>query len=827
MLAVPEMALCEAADVRCTDSATREALWRPLTDAGTATCGGEVVRLGFPRGWPDAFKACVPLKRVLTGLRGTRCRVVGPPAPAELAAAVAAGARPLSLRSFDNASRLAQASVGYSVIKGFVVFERLDPQAAGSAGNAPREPDDSALRDDDRVFVGVRHWWNCTLEGTWIDLTPPLVLGLDRMLLVESRLGEKQPIRPSRATCAAADALARSLAAAGGRAVAGTCAITAEGVSEAEHATVQQAEVAGAASAGSNGAASAEAADHAAPGLRLQTSELAPTPMDGAGTSAPPPDAQSTAELPRSESAAAPSPPSPASLAASAARRALEASGAPPASAAAGEAAARAAVALGAPFSAAMRVASLEAVRVARLGLSEGEAADSAATAVRQAAVAPAGTAAAAAARQAGASCAAAAAAEAAAGACILSGGSHAEAAVAAGEAAGRAAQHEAAQHGAALADDAGASGGAAAGVEGRETPASVSGKEETVASISGRLRSEGLVALKAEDLSCLGAKVEAEEDAVRRHGDEVRRARDRLARGVGDAADEVLLLEDPPEAPTAEMMRRATGGRRGGGGGSQQGAAGSDGGGSGGSGGADGGGETGDGSLANSGGDVDCGDEAGGIAQVSATADALLAEAVRLNGEGSRLFKLAVSAVVARGVAGSSTRLDLGEGEQHHLNAGTGSADGRSGGEASTSDEGAATGSHTPAITEGEPPPSELFRRALGCFEAGLAVLGLDADGSRHGTGASASDRQGDYKLEGARDEADGAAGRLAARRSPALVVRLLSNGAAAHHRMGDAASAWACCGVGLRLDPSNAKLLSRRAQVRAALLPRAYPLP
>ena len=88
-------------DVECADAATRESLWRPPTQPP--------LRLGFPDGWPDSFRSCPPLKRLLGGshLRGSRCRAVEPPSAAELTAAAAAGVVPLPLRSFANATRLA------------------------------------------------------------------------------------------------------------------------------------------------------------------------------------------------------------------------------------------------------------------------------------------------------------------------------------------------------------------------------------------------------------------------------------------------------------------------------------------------------------------------------------------------------------------------------------------------------------------------------------------------------------------------------------------------------------------------------------------------
>lgn len=165
--------------MRCPDADTREALWCPPADAGGdgAPAADPVsgrLRLCFPEGWPTAFTSCAPLKAMLgpSGLRGARCRAVGPPSHAELAAAAAAGAAPAPLRSFENASRLAAASVGHLVVKGFVVYERRRGATAGEVdgGEACR-----GAADARRVFVAVRHWWNAAPGGRWVDLTPPLV----------------------------------------------------------------------------------------------------------------------------------------------------------------------------------------------------------------------------------------------------------------------------------------------------------------------------------------------------------------------------------------------------------------------------------------------------------------------------------------------------------------------------------------------------------------------------------------------------------------------------------------------------------------------------
>jgi hypothetical protein len=197
-----------------------------------------------------------------------------------------------------------------------------------------------------------------------------------------------------------------------------------------------------------------------------------------------------------------------------------------------------------------------------------------------------------------------------------------------------------------------------------------------------------------------------------------------------------------------------------------------------------------------------------------------LLAEAVRRNAEGSRLFKLAVGAVEAHAEAGSGVRGQPSDGAKQNPRCGRESAGACSCAEAGRSGEGNASEAHALASTEGREAPSLLFRRALGCFETGLALLGLHTDGSRidssAGGSVSTSDVQISCGCDGAGEEAHRAAQRLAARRSPTVVVRLFSNAAAAHQRLGSDESALACCTAGLRLDPTHAKLLSRRAQVR-----------
>ncbi|EOD18197.1 hypothetical protein EMIHUDRAFT_95980 [Emiliania huxleyi CCMP1516] len=501
--------LGDDSDVECADAATRESLWRPPTQPP--------LRLGFPDGWPDSFRSCPPLKRLLGGshLRGSRCRAVEPPSAAELTAAAAAGVVPLPLRSFANATRLAEASVGTSVVRGFCVFERLRDEPSGA----------------ERIFVGVRHWWNADATGRWVDITPPLVASARRSLLVESPLGVKSGSPPTPATRAASAALARVLAAAAGGEAA------AHDTGAASPSSPSAAASLGPAAAGGGGGDGGALAAQGLPDAAGEEHGVSA----GGGPGAAPADAAHTAQAASLTSAGA--------EAGATARRLAEESGAPPAAVAAAAAAAEAAVSLGAKMDAAMAVASAEALRASQGAPTPEEAAAAAAAAVRKAASGHAGRMAAGAARRAGAPQAAIGAAEEAAAAAICSGKTHAEAAAAADEAARLAAEAEAA-------------------AAGQETAAAIREQEEAagraaaVADAAAQVRRQGMMALRAEDLSALGAKVEKEEEAVRAHQDEVRRAAERLAAGCGDALDQATVDELPPAAPTADMMREAMGGR-------------------------------------------------------------------------------------------------------------------------------------------------------------------------------------------------------------------------------------------------------------------------
>lgn len=137
--------------------------------AAEAGAAADLHACAFPRNWPAAFKERA-LKSLVKRLGGQRCRAVDPPS-----AAVAASARCVTLHAlhgFANATAVSEV-LGWSVVKGFLVLERSDA-APGS-------------------YVALRHWWNATADGAWVDLTPRLAPSAaePRSLLVESGLGDK------------------------------------------------------------------------------------------------------------------------------------------------------------------------------------------------------------------------------------------------------------------------------------------------------------------------------------------------------------------------------------------------------------------------------------------------------------------------------------------------------------------------------------------------------------------------------------------------------------------------------------------------------------
>ena len=159
----------------------------------SSLCSADWLPLIFPRDWPAVFTRETLKVMVNKTLRGVRCRAVVPPSAAEVAAAARLGLRPL--HSFDNAEAVA-ATLGWPVVKGFLVLERVDAGADGAS------------------FVAIRHWWNVRESGTregggreggvWLDLTPRPWGELSavgdggggghgdaRVVLVESLRGEK------------------------------------------------------------------------------------------------------------------------------------------------------------------------------------------------------------------------------------------------------------------------------------------------------------------------------------------------------------------------------------------------------------------------------------------------------------------------------------------------------------------------------------------------------------------------------------------------------------------------------------------------------------
>lgn len=179
--------LCESSDLVATDAASRVALWT-----------GDALPAIFPRNWPAAFKDSRALKALLNKsmLKGLRCRAITPVQWAR-DAADAAGIRTHPMHSFSNALAVSD-KLGWQVVRGFCVFERANCGEGES-------------------FVAIRHWWNATADGTWLDLTPKLVPSPpdapdDRVLLVESPLGAKQAAALTPARRAFAKALAARLA---------------------------------------------------------------------------------------------------------------------------------------------------------------------------------------------------------------------------------------------------------------------------------------------------------------------------------------------------------------------------------------------------------------------------------------------------------------------------------------------------------------------------------------------------------------------------------------------------------------------------------------
>ena len=140
---------------------------------------------GFPRNWPEVFKESPSLRKFINKrLKGTRCRAVSPPDGSDHTMVRKVICHPF--HSFRNAQRVS-ARCGWAVVHGFRIFEAFD--AADG-------------------YVAIRHAWNATPSGTWVDMTPgPLpsvyVPGAEaeqRVLLVESSLGDKEAVPLSSST---------------------------------------------------------------------------------------------------------------------------------------------------------------------------------------------------------------------------------------------------------------------------------------------------------------------------------------------------------------------------------------------------------------------------------------------------------------------------------------------------------------------------------------------------------------------------------------------------------------------------------------------------
>ena len=174
-------------DVLATDDAAREAV-----------LGAHLLTLAFPRGWPAVFRENARLKAFVgkKQLGGSRCRAVEPPGSSDVAAATATGLNLSPLRSFAIADGLC-ASMGWPVVKGFLALELLSSEVEISAGLS-----DVRELEPGSSFVALRHWWNCKPDGSWIDLTPPLMphAADARALLVESAKGVKEVLAATAAS---------------------------------------------------------------------------------------------------------------------------------------------------------------------------------------------------------------------------------------------------------------------------------------------------------------------------------------------------------------------------------------------------------------------------------------------------------------------------------------------------------------------------------------------------------------------------------------------------------------------------------------------------
>ena len=144
------------------------------TDGVALVQQAAALHLGFPRNWPAVFQSAALHNLVNNQLNGRRCRAIAMPPSGTDATAGAAAASSQPLHSFSNAERLTVALPEWQLVKGFAVFERLDAPVGSS-------------------FVAIRHWWNESPAGTWLDFTPALVPSCTagRLLLVMCASGDK------------------------------------------------------------------------------------------------------------------------------------------------------------------------------------------------------------------------------------------------------------------------------------------------------------------------------------------------------------------------------------------------------------------------------------------------------------------------------------------------------------------------------------------------------------------------------------------------------------------------------------------------------------
>ena len=100
------------------------------------------------------------------GLQAASCRIVTVAADLELGVDVDLP----PLQSFSNALRAQAVNPSWSIVKGWQLWH-----CSGGGG-----------------FIAIRHWWNRTAAGKWVDVTAPLAPDADRALLCEAASGERE-----------------------------------------------------------------------------------------------------------------------------------------------------------------------------------------------------------------------------------------------------------------------------------------------------------------------------------------------------------------------------------------------------------------------------------------------------------------------------------------------------------------------------------------------------------------------------------------------------------------------------------------------------------